>query len=248
MLSQLFQSEKKLFDPVSRRNKANKVLTVLSNCITTPLSQLNCLEIGCAFGMMTQYFAQTFRCVTGLDVDPSAVKFAVREKQTQALFVVADGARLPFCDESYDVIICTQVYEHSKDPVGMADEIWRVLRKGGVCFFSGPNKLSLIEGHTGLPFVQWLPRRFAKWLVRLFKRGNDFDINLMTYWQLKRLWHRFVIIDYAPALIRDPDRFSLFDQVPLRFITSHIPSAIYRLLAFAVPNFNWVLIKPRQEV
>ena len=246
MLRQSLYSEGNLFDPVSRRNKALKVLAVLSDYLSIPLTQLTCLEIGCSAGMMTQYFAQAFRWVVGIDVNLEAVRFAVHNNSAPAKFIIADGARLPFPDESYDVIICTQVYEHSQNPAGMVDEIWRVLREGGVCFFSGPNKLSLIEGHTGLPLVQWLPRHLAKQLVRFLKRGVDFDVNLMTYWELKRLCHRFVVADYTPALIKDPLRFSLGGQIPLSSLASRLPSAIYQWLAFAIPNFNWVLKKPRK--
>ncbi|MEM3485501.1 MAG: class I SAM-dependent methyltransferase [Candidatus Methanomethyliaceae archaeon] len=246
MLHHSLYSEKNLFDPVSRRNKAYKVLAVLSDYLSIPLTQLTCLEIGCAAGMMTKYFAQAFRWVVGIDLNLDAVRFAFHNNSDRARFIIADGAYLPFPDESYDVIICTQVYEHSQNPAGIVNEIWRVLREGGVCFFSGPNKLSLIEGHTGLPLVQWLPKRFAKWLVRLLKRGVNFEINLMTYWELKQLFHRFEIVDYTPILIKDPLRFSLGDQIPFRPLVSHVPSVIYRWLAFAIPNFNWVLRKPRK--
>lgn len=242
------RSERNLLDPISRQNKANKVLTVLADCIATPLSQLNCLEIGCSYGMMTRHFARTFRLVVGIDIDSAAIQFAASENSSRAKFIVADGAHLPFRDESYDVVICTQVYEHSNNPSGMVDEIWRVLREGGVCFFSGPNKLSLVEGHTGLPLVHWLPRSLAKWLVRLLKRGDDFNVNLMTYWQLKRLWHKFIIEDYTPVIMKNPDRFSLRDEIPFAFIASHIPFALYRWLTFAIPNLNWVLTKPKGEI
>ncbi len=242
----MVSNSRKLFDPVSRRNKARKVLAVLTDYLSTPLAQLTCLEIGCSTGLMTQYFAQEFHWTVGIDVDSDAVRLAVRGDSSWAKFIIADGAHLPFPDESYDVIICTQVYEHSQNPAGMVNEIWRVLRQGGICFFSGPNKLSLIEGHTGLPLVQWLPRPFARWLVRLLKRGDDFKVNLMTYWDLKRLWHRFIVVDYTPALIKNPARFSLCDQVLPGSLVSRLPSSIYQRLAFAIPNFNWVLQKPRK--
>lgn len=240
-------SERKVFDPVSRRNKADKVLAILTDCISTSLSQLNCLEVGCSSGMMTQHFAHAFRRVVGIDLNLHIVELAPRRNDVQATFLVADGARLPFRDESYEVVIYTQVYEHSKDPVGIANEIWRVLREGGVCFFSGPNKLALVEGHTGLPLIQWLPKRFAKRLVRLFKRGDDFEVNLMTYWELKRLWHKFIIVDCGPILIKNPSRYSLCDQIPFRTLLSRVPYVVYQWLAFAIPNFNWVLIKPKKR-
>jgi SAM-dependent methyltransferase len=242
MMHQNLYSDKRLFDPVSRRNKARKVIAVLSDYLSIPLTSLSCLEIGCSVGIMTQYFAQTFKWVVGLDIDQDAVRFAICERPTQARFIVADGAYLPFNDESFDVVICAQVYEHVRNPTGLAGEIWRVLRQGGVCFFSGPNKLSLIEGHTGLPLIQWLPRWFADFLVHLLKRGSKFDVNLMTYWELRRLWRDFVIVDYGPTLLTNPDRFSLSEEVPRLFAC--IPYIVYQWLAFALPNLNWVLIKP----
>jgi SAM-dependent methyltransferase len=242
MMHQGFYRGQYLFNPVSRRNKARKVTAVLSDHLSTPLASLSCLEVGCSFGIMTKYFAQAFKWVVGSDINQDAISSAARESTTQAKFIVADGAYLPFRDESFDVVICTQVYEHARNPTKLSEEIWRVLRQGGVCFFSGPNKLSLIEGHTGLPLIQWLPRRFADWLVRLLKRGDNFEVNLMTYWELRQLWRNFVIIDYGPTLITNPTRFSLSEEVPRIFAL--MPSTIYQLLAFAIPNLNWVLIKP----
>lgn len=238
-----YHNEGRLFDPVRRRNKANKVLAVLRDYVATSLDPLTCLEVGSSAGMMTQYFAQAFRLVVGIDVDQAAVQFAVRAHAARAKFSLADGARLPFPDGSFDIAICAQVYEHIGAPVGMADEIWRVLREKGVCFFSGPNKVSIMEEHTGLPLLHWLPRRLADEVVRRLKRGERFDENLMTYWRLRRLWHKFEIVDYSPALITDPVRFSLQDQVRAGSWASRVPAGVYRRLAFAIPNLNWVLVR-----
>jgi hypothetical protein len=45
--------------------------------------------------------------------------------------VVADGAELPFADETFDGIVSHAVMEHVRDPFGYARELVRVLKPGG---------------------------------------------------------------------------------------------------------------------
>jgi Methylase involved in ubiquinone/menaquinone biosynthesis len=52
--------------------------------------------------------------------------------------VVADIARLPFCDESVDAVLCIQVLEHVPRPQEVLHEIRRVLKPGGVCYLTTP--------------------------------------------------------------------------------------------------------------
>ncbi len=46
--------------------------------------------------------------------------------------VVADGARLPFPDEAFDLIECDAVLEHVRRPPDVVSELQRVLRPGGL--------------------------------------------------------------------------------------------------------------------
>ena len=55
-----------------------------------------------------------------LDIDPS------RKPD-----VVGDAEHLPFPDESFEAVVCSEVFEHIKNPRHAAEEMWRVLRPGG---------------------------------------------------------------------------------------------------------------------
>ncbi len=52
--------------------------------------------------------------------------------------VVASSDKLPFEDESFDVVISTQVFEHLAEPGLTAKEIYRVLKPGGMALVSLP--------------------------------------------------------------------------------------------------------------
>jgi len=64
---------------------------------------------------------------------------AVDLQMTPLVNVGAAAEALPFRDEQFDFVICTQVFEYLPDPALAVAEIKRVLRKGGVLFLSAPS-------------------------------------------------------------------------------------------------------------
>ena len=74
---------------------------------------------------------------------------------TSASTVNGDGTRLPFADDTFDRIVCSEVMEHIPDDAAAASELARVLKPGGtiavtvptwlpekVCSVSVPKRLS----------------------------------------------------------------------------------------------------------
>jgi len=49
---------------------------------------------------------------------------------------VAEAESLPFEDQSFDLVLCTQVLEHVQDPGATLSEIYRVLQPGGAALVS----------------------------------------------------------------------------------------------------------------
>ena len=96
------------------------------------------LEVGCGSGALSLRLAahHGFR-VTAVDVDPDEIRRA-REKVSRTgsdsrprpEFLVADVARMPFDDASFDLVVSTFSMHHWDDKAGGLAEIWRVLRPG----------------------------------------------------------------------------------------------------------------------
>lgn len=91
-----------------------------------------------------------------LDIDPRSGADFVAD-------ITADNSAL-IPGESFDVVVCTEVLEHTVQPFDAVDEIWRVLRPGGTALVTTPFNLRI---HGPLPDC-W---RFTEHGLRaLFKR------------------------------------------------------------------------------
>lgn len=84
---------------------------------------------------------------------------------------VGDIEDLPVCEESFDLIICTQVLEHVPHPLIALQEIHRVLKPGGVVVLT----TNFQYGMHGSPHDYFRFSRYA--LLLLFKEaGLDVDL------------------------------------------------------------------------
>jgi len=51
--------------------------------------------------------------------------------------------KLPYAEESFDIVTATEVIEHLEDYRKLLREIYRVLKSGGICIISTPNILNI---------------------------------------------------------------------------------------------------------
>jgi SAM-dependent methyltransferase len=92
------------------------------------------LEIGCGLGSDAVQFARAGARYTGVDLTPRSVELVTRRFALYGLegaARVADAERLPFADESFDLVYSHGVLHHTPDTQRAFDEIHRVLRPGG---------------------------------------------------------------------------------------------------------------------
>lgn len=89
------------------------------------------LDAGAGRGRFRSEFAHT-RYI-GVDLAIGDAKW-----DYSALDAICDLAHLPFGNNTFDVVICTQVLEHVPEPLQVLQEISRVLRPGGQLYLSVP--------------------------------------------------------------------------------------------------------------
>jgi SAM-dependent methyltransferase len=94
--------------------------------------------VGSHLGMLSQRgFA------VGVDISLSAVRHA----RASGVVAVADGAHLPFADDSFAGAVCSEVLEHVADPSPVLGELARVLRRGAIAVVTTPNYSNLVGVH-----------------------------------------------------------------------------------------------------
>jgi SAM-dependent methyltransferase len=95
------------------------------------------LDVGCGVGGATRQLADTFGCdCIGIDIRQDRIVEALLRTSALGLdervtFQVAEGERLPFEDESFDVVVSQATWDHVPDKGGLIREAYRVLRDGG---------------------------------------------------------------------------------------------------------------------
>jgi ubiquinone/menaquinone biosynthesis C-methylase UbiE len=76
--------------------------------------------------------------IVGLDYD----WLSLSKHKTIKTLIRGDIGKLPFSDNSFDLVTANMVFEHLENPQEQLNEISRILQTGGRLIFHTPNKLS----------------------------------------------------------------------------------------------------------
>ncbi len=233
-----------MYDTDIRTRKAITCVRVLQHALGERVKHSKILNVGSSTGIMDWVFSDFFSDAVGVDIDEGAVEFARKSFSKPNLhFEIGDGLNLPFDNATFDVVVCSQVYEHVPDQQKLMQEIWRVLKKDGVCYFSATNRFIVLEPHYRLYFLSWLPSKLADIYVRFARKGSHYYEKMRSLPKLRKLVSQFSVVDYTVDILRDPTSFS-FDYVikPSSlvqrlsvFVANHIP--------WLCPGFIWILKK-----
>ncbi len=106
------------------------------------------LDVGCGIGHWGQLLGPFLENadVTGIDRDPEWVRRAAERAAARGLkryrYVPGDATKLPFEDESFDLVTCQTLLIHLADPAAAIREFLRVLKPGGLLAVTEPNNLA----------------------------------------------------------------------------------------------------------
>jgi ubiquinone/menaquinone biosynthesis C-methylase UbiE len=157
------------------------------------------LDWGCGWGQMSDLLRRR-----GVDVHPfdfrpevngSGLRPLARFPEIEAYIETEDPVRLPYGDAEFDAVLSCGVLEHVADPDGSLEELWRVLRPGGLFYvYKLPNRFSYLEAiarysgmyyHGQEPDDRLYDRRSAEALLRRhgffvgeFRRANLLPLSI----------------------------------------------------------------------
>lgn len=194
------------------------------------------LDVGCQHGALTDALSER----TGVDwrgIDPAFEAITTSPHGAELRPGSADS--LPFESEFFDCLLFANVFEHIPPArrVPSLREMRRVLRPGGVIVGQLPNPRFLIESHSRLPFMGWLPIGLQKRYWRLSPVDWEHDFFVVTIRDLAR--------EASEAGLRLVMRRNF--NYPLEVIPQAL-RPVARVLARPMAHFPWawqfVLVRP----
>ena len=126
----------------------------------TPYLKGKLLDVGCG-NKPYQSILSTDQ-YTGIDVN-------VTLHQKDNVDVMFDGVNIPFDNDHFNSVLCTEVLEHCADPVVLMKEIKRILKPGGCAFITAP---MFIEHHE----VPYDMRRMTYYGMKNLAESNGMEI------------------------------------------------------------------------
>jgi 2-polyprenyl-3-methyl-5-hydroxy-6-metoxy-1,4-benzoquinol methylase len=99
------------------------------------------LDVGCAYGGLVREFACRGVESTGIEIDPTLVRYALANTRDVGATIVGNSILALDPDDlgTFDLITCVEVIEHIENPVALIQLFARLLNDGGALFLRAPN-------------------------------------------------------------------------------------------------------------
>lgn len=162
------------------------------------------LDLGCGRGFYTKALALLHpqSQISGVDINEDYLAKAgeITRQHSNVTLQKADARSLPWSDDYFDRIICSEVLEHIIEDRKVVKQAYRVLRKSGKAIFTVPNKNYPLWWdplnwylehffHTHIPSqIWWLDRIWADH-VRLYTQTELVTKIKRAGFQIERGWH-----------------------------------------------------------
>ncbi|HNQ12784.1 MAG TPA: class I SAM-dependent methyltransferase [Bacteroidia bacterium] len=117
-------------------NKSDISKDRLERCLGFPISDLKSktvLEVGCGAGRFTEHLVSAGALVHSIDLSEAVeVNLDNMNGAKNHRVAQANVYELPFLDQSFDVVICLGVVQHTPDPEKTIDCLFKKVKSGGL--------------------------------------------------------------------------------------------------------------------
>lgn len=144
------------------------------------------LDIGCGKGFTGKSILDFCENYYGIDISSSAIEIA-KERIKKGNFKVGSALNLPYDDEFFDAIVCSEVLEHIPKYEDAINEISKVIKKNGDIIITCPNKFNpdmmlktFLEGKYTKQIYD-KPIAYYK-LIGEFEKNNLFVEIFFSFW------------------------------------------------------------------
>ncbi len=149
---------------------------ILAELEKEPFADL--LDCGCGTGPMLTLLHEKYpdKHYTGIDLTPKMIEVAKAKKMKNVDLVVGDCENLPFAENSFDAVICSESFHHYPDPHKFFNSVYRVLRPNG--------RLILRDMTMKSKVLRWFCNHIEMPLIHLAGKG---DVKIYSRDEIKKL-------------------------------------------------------------
>ena len=136
---------------------------ILAELEKEPFNDL--LDCGCGTAPVISLLTEKYpeKHYTGIDLTPEMIKAAKAKKLDNTVFVLGDCENLPFEENSFDVVICSQSFHHYPNPQDFFNSVYKVLR---------PNGRLILRDMTAPEPVRWFMNTVEMPIINLTGHGD----------------------------------------------------------------------------
>lgn len=129
------------------------------------------LDAGCAWGYGTRFFRQKSDRVYGLDPTKVFVEVA-KHRYSDIVFVESELEKTPFESDFFDAIVSCDTLEHVRDEISCLNEMFRILKPGGVLVITTPHKglFGFMDPGNSIQWIEYFLKKNFSYIYRLAYR------------------------------------------------------------------------------
>jgi SAM-dependent methyltransferase len=189
-LEDRIKERKRIFQEITQRDNLLISSIIQDEFKLMPSPKIRILDFGCGQGNMVNYLISLGFDANGCDITPAWE--SLQENTTGRFSIITNNPyRLPYEDNSFDMVFSTSVLEHAQNTEGVFREIYRVLRNGGISMHYYPSKWYLpSEPHIHIPLANYFWPHCPKWWIGLWVLIRTAIIpKLAPHW--RDMYHRY---------------------------------------------------------
>ena len=129
--------------PLASLHDINTIRLDWVSSIIGDLDNKEILDVGCGGGILSEALEKKGAQVTGIDISAEVLAVAKAHAQNQQLnidYIETSAESLASENRQFDVVTCMELLEHVPDPASTITACAKLLKPGGMAFFSTINR------------------------------------------------------------------------------------------------------------
>ena len=236
MENKLFINEKILEEDyeyfLSRQKKSDNILSEITSLTGIDSdAEIKMLDVGSNMCFIPYHLSRTVKWdITCLDMSKHRL-LKYKDMLGSLKLITSDATKIPFEDETFDLVVCNHVIEHIYNWAECVNEISRVTKIGGYIYMAMPNLNRIVSDKSLKSNLLWYIRRLLKVSTTesRVKHHAGFSHN-----EIRKMFsskHRILCLNKEHALTVVKDKKSVFIfKIILNFLFNNFSPSVVSTL------------------